>query len=83
MPIIVCVLFKNVKSSFVLALIGVLCSFVYSWTFVIPNSIFTEVDIIVYLINDFTFELILAISSFLSILWLYKPCYNLLIKLIN
>lgn len=83
MPIIVCVLFKNVKSSFVLALIGVLCSFVYSWTFVIPNSIFTEVDIIVYLINDFTFEIILAISSFLSILWLYKPCYNLLIKLIN
>ena len=83
MPIIVCVLFKNVKCSFVLALIGVLCSFVYSWTFVIPNSIFTEVDILVYLINDFTFELILAISSFLSILWLYKPCYNLLIKLIN
>lgn len=82
-PIIICFLCKKTENPFILACVGVVCSFLYCWTFVIPNAIFTEVHILVYLANDLTFEIVLACISFLTIFWLYKPCSNLLFKLIN
>lgn len=82
-PVIVCFSFKKTENQLILALIGVLCSFIYSWMFLIPNAIFTEVNILVYLTNDILFELILACTSFLTIYWLYIPCSKLLFKLMN
>ena len=82
-PIIVCLFFKKVDNAIVLAIIGTVCSFVYSWLFAIGQVLLTDVSLLVYLASDFTFEIILAISSFLSILWLYKPCSKLLLKLVD
>ena len=82
-PIIVCTIFKNTENTYVLAIVGFVCSFIYSWLFIIPNVLLTKVDIMIYFINDLTFEFLLAISSFLSILWLYKPCSKLLLKLVD
>lgn len=82
-PILVCFLFEKTENTIVLALVGTICSFIYSWSFLIPNAIFTEVNIFVYLANDLIFEIILACSSFLSILWLYKPCSKMLLKFVQ
>ena len=82
-PIIVYTVFKNTENTYVLAIVGFVCSFIYSWLFIIPNVLLTKVDIMIYFINDLTFEFLLAISSFLSILWLYKPCSKLLFKLVD
>ena len=82
-PIVTCLFFKKTENTIVLALIGAVCSFVYSWLFAIGQVLLTDVSLLVYLASDVTFELILAVSSFLSILWLYKPCYKLLVKLTN
>lgn len=80
-PIIINVFFKKVENPIVLALVGLSCSFIYSWMFIIPQVIITKVDLIAYLVADLFFELILALTSFLTILWLYKPCSKLLYKL--
>jgi hypothetical protein len=80
-PIIINVFFKKVENPIILALVGLSCSFIYSWMFAIPQVIITKVDLIAYLVADLFFELILALTSFLTILWLYKPCSKLLYKL--
>ena len=82
-PIVTCLFFKKTENTIVLALIGAVCSFVYSWLFAIGQVLLTDVSLLVYLASYVTFEIILAVSSFLSILWLYKPCYKLLVKLKN
>lgn len=80
-PIVLCTIFKKVEKPYQLAIIGAVCSFIYCWLFIIPQALLTDVDIIHYIVVDIPWEIILAISSFLSILWLYKPCSNFLIKL--
>lgn len=82
-PILTCTLFKNTENSIILGLCGIICSLIYCWTFIIPQSIFTETNIIAYLVADVSFEIVLSISSFISILWLYNPCSKLLKKLLN
>lgn len=82
-PIIICLFFKKVDNAIVLAIIGTVCSFIYSWLFAIGQVLLTNVSLIAYLVSDITFEIVLALSSFLSILWLYKPCSKLLFKLVD
>ena len=72
-PVLLCTIFKKVNSPLYLALLGVMFAFIYSWINIIPNLILTSANIISYLVADYPFELILAASSFLSILWLYEP----------
>ena len=81
-PVSLNTFFKNVNNPFALALLGVLYSFIFSWIMIIPGVIIMHVDFVSYLVADIVFELILAASSFLSILWLYKPLSNLLEKLL-
>lgn len=82
-PIIICTLFKKIDNNIILALMGIAFSFFYSWMFVIPEYLFKGINPIVYLSSDILWELVLALSSFLSILWLYKPCSKLLNKLLE
>jgi len=79
-PIVLCTIFKNVENIYLLAAIGALCSFIYCWLFIIPQVLITDVDVLHYIIVDIPWEILLALSSFLSILWLYKPCSSFLIK---
>ena len=81
-PILLCTIFKKVQSPLYLALLGVMLAFTYSWINIIPNLILTSATIISYLIADYPFELLLAASSFLSILWLYTPIERVFKKII-
>ncbi len=76
-PIMLSTIFRKINSSFNLALLGILFSFIYCFIMIIPNIFILKVEFIPYLIADIPFELLLALSSFLTILWLYKPCCKL------
>ncbi len=73
-PILLNTVFKTVENSFSLALCGILFSLLYSWVYLIPNAFIFQIDIRTYFIADIPFEILLATSSFLSILWFYEPC---------
>ena len=73
-PLSLCTIFKNVESPIILALLGVLYSFIYCWLYIIPSYFLISISPIAYLISDITFEITLAVVSFVSILFLYKPC---------
>ena len=77
-PLLLNSLFKKVNDSFPLGLLGILFSFLYSWIMLIPQAFITEVDLAAYWIADIPFEILLALSSFLTILWLYQPSIKVL-----
>ena len=72
-PILLNTVFKKVNNNILLAVIGVLCSFIYSWILIIPGCITFNTDFISYLKMDITWEVVMATSSFLTILFIYKP----------
>lgn len=72
-PLLFSTVFKKCENSLLLALGAILVSFLYSWTYVLPNWLFLAIDLKAYLIADLPFELLLASSSFLTTLWLYSP----------
>lgn len=82
-PILLNTIFRKVNSNIVLALLGVVFSFVYCWIYIIPNCIILQVDFFTYLIADFVWEVLLASSSFITILLLYNPCSNALDKVLK
>lgn len=77
-PIVINVFFKDNDNPIILAIVGFGCSFIYCWMFAIPQVLFTETSLIAYLAADVLFEVILAVSSFITILWLFKPCYKII-----
>ena len=81
-PLIIKFLFKNAKKPLFLASYGVLASIVYSIAFLITNWLILPINIVSYIIADIPFTLTLCISSFISILLLYKPLYNVLNNLL-
>ena len=82
-PISLNTIFKKVNSNILLAFLGLLFSFLYCWIYIIPNTLILEVSFISYLVADILWEVLLATSSFLTILLLYEPCSNLFDKYIK
>ena len=80
-PLTLCTVFKRIENNIILALLSMLYAFLYSWIYIIPNVIVYEYSVLYYLSADILFEVILAVSSFISVLWLYKPLSNLLDKM--
>jgi len=76
-PITLNTIFKRVNSNIALAFLGILFSVLYSWSFLLGNVLFMNVRFLDYFIADIPFEIILALSSFLSILLLYIPLSKL------
>ena len=76
-PITLCTIFKNVNSNIILSILGVIYSFIYSWLYIIPNVILFNIDWFAYFIADIAWEIVLAGSSFISILVLYNPMSKL------
>jgi len=82
-PILLHTIFKKAESAWSLAIIGFLFGFIYGWLF-IPVSIWIlDIPFLNYLYADILFEIIMAVSNFLTILWLYEPLKKLLIELKN
>ena len=82
-PISLNTIFKKVNSNIILAFLGILFSFLYCWIYIIPNTLILEVSFISYLVADILWEVLLATSSFLTILLLYDPCSKLFDKYIK
>ena len=79
-PLSINTIFKKIESNIHLALLGVLFSFIYSFILIIPGCITFDMDVITYLKGDITYELILAVNSFLTTLLLYNACSKIFDK---
>lgn len=82
-PVLLNTVFKNVNESIKLAFLGVLFSFLYCWIYLIPNAFVYKIDIKAYLAADIYFEILLAVTSFVTIMWLYEPTHKVLDRLLN
>ena len=82
-PVLLNTIFKKVNSNILLAVLGVMFSFIYCWIYIIPNCIILQTDFFSYLIADLIWEILLASSSFITILLLYTPCSNVLDKVLK
>ncbi len=76
-PIFITLFGRKTENPFLLGLIGAFCAFLYCWTFIVPNIIFYNINILVYLASDVVFEVILASVGFISTAALYNPCSRL------
>ncbi|MCD6482396.1 MAG: hypothetical protein J7K80_01490, partial [Candidatus Izimaplasma sp.] len=82
-PISYHTILRKTKSELKLALFAMIFGFVYGWIFIPFNMIQTGIpNFIPYLIADLPFELIMATTGFLTVLWLYKPLYKVLTEII-
>ena len=73
-PLTLCTIFKKIESPIWLGIMAIVYSFIYSWLFIIPNYLLMNIDPLAYIASDILFEIILAVCSFVSILFLYRPC---------
>lgn len=78
-PISLNTIFKKIREPLSLAFLSILFAFIYSFTMIIPNLFLYEINLLNYFLMDLPFEIILATSAFITVLWLYKP----LIRIIN
>lgn len=81
-PILLNTIFNKVNNNILLSLLGILFSFLYSWVLIIPGCIVFNTDIISYLKMDITWEVVMATSSFLTILFIYEPLFKLFDKIL-
>jgi len=72
-PITIHLFFKKPINIYKLATFGMVMGFVYGWTFVPFNVWMTGVAVQAYLIADLPFQIMMGVSNFLTILWLYQP----------
>ena len=87
-PIIICLFFRKCENPFIFSIMGIVFALIYCWIFIIPNILIpngfiNSTGIINYLVADSTFEILLAASSFISILWLYTPCVKAFDKILK
>ena len=82
-PLTLNTIFKKVESQISLAILGIIFSFIYCWIFIIPNCLLLEVDFLTYLYADLIWEILLASSSFITILLLYNPCSMVIGRVVN
>lgn len=82
-PLFLLTVFKKVEDPFYLALIGLAHGFIYGWAY-IPTSVFLlNIPFKEYFLMDIIFEVIMGVSSFVTILWLYNPLFKFLSKHLN
>ena len=79
-PISLSTFLKKLNSAYALAIFGFFFGFLYGWLF-IPVAVFVlGTPFEAYFMMDLPFELIMALSNFLTVLWLYYPLRNMLSK---
>lgn len=80
------ILIKKIYSGdnvYIVGLFGIIGVLLYSLCFLICNALFLEIDVWLYFIADIPFTLILMISTYLSIIWLYKPIVKVIKQQLN
>jgi energy-coupling factor transport system substrate-specific component len=82
-PILLSTFLKHLNHAFGLSIFGLIFGFVYGWIF-IPFSVFLlDAPFLEYFMMDLPFEIMMAISNFITILWLYDILKKVLTDLIN
>jgi len=80
-PFLYHTLLKETTNEIKLAIFGVFFSVLYGMAFVPFNMLQTGIhNVIPYIIADLPFMLIMAVSNFFTILWLYQPLYKVVSK---
>ena len=82
-PILLSTIIKRIESDFGLAIFGFIFSFIFGWILLIPAVLIYDSPFLPYLIADLPFEILMAVSSFLSIYLLYNRLKAILIDLIT
>ncbi|PKK96719.1 MAG: hypothetical protein CVV58_04935 [Tenericutes bacterium HGW-Tenericutes-3] len=77
-PVLLHTVFRKLNTAWSLAIFGFFFGFVYGWLFIPVSVWILDVPFLEYLIADVLFEIVMAISNFLTILWLYDPLKKLL-----
>ena len=70
------------KKLFWIVLIACIGSLVYTYMFVFMNKIVYDVDLIAYLVADIPFEILLVLSTILTITYLFRPLEKVLNNLL-
>lgn len=68
------------SKTFIVILFGVIASLLYCWAFIPFNVIFLKVNFMTYFMADIPFEIILIISTILTLTWLYEPLKKLVLE---
>ncbi|MGM9970801.1 MAG: hypothetical protein ACI35W_00125 [Anaeroplasmataceae bacterium] len=68
------------KKLFYIVLLAVIGSLLYCYMFLIANALFLDIDIYLYFISDIPFEILLVLSTILSITCLYRTLEKVLSK---
>ena len=78
-PVFYVTVLRKTKNEMVLAIFGLLYGFYYGWVF-IPFRMFEQGITIFwpYLMLDIPFQIIMALSNFVTIYWLYKPLHDVI-----
>lgn len=82
-PLTICTVFKKIESSWLLAILGAIYSFVYCWVYFIPDCLIIGIQFIPRFMSDIFWEILMAAMSFLSLLFLYRPLSKVLDPLIK
>lgn len=72
-PLTINSIFKKVENVYLLGLLSIIYAFIYVLPFLVVNVLVLKIDLYAYLIADLPFTAILAVSSFVSIIWVYNP----------
>jgi len=72
-PISLRTFLKKVESPMGLATFGLIFGFVYGWVYIPAQVFFIGSPLIPYLMMDIPFEIVMGITNFLTIYWLYLP----------
>ena len=65
-----------------LALFAFVFGFVYGWMFIPFNMLQTGISFLPYLVADLLFEVIMAATGLITVLWIYKPLHKVLTEVI-
>lgn len=72
-PLTINSIFKKVENVYLLGLLSIIYAFIYVLPFLVVNVLILKIDLYAYLIADLPFTAILAVSGFVSIIWVYNP----------
>lgn len=71
---------KNNDNTLVLSLYSILFTVIYCLLFAVSATLFFDTSFIAYITNDILFTIIMCVSSFVSVLWLFIPLTKVLNK---
>ncbi len=78
-PISLHIFLPKTNNEKTLALFGLVFSFVYGWVFIPFHMIQTGIHTWwPYLLADIPFQIVMGVSSYISILWVYQPLVRLI-----